>query len=313
MCYIKNVHKAQIKPREEFQMKFTKLTSAALTAGTILSILAPTATFAATAEHDANANGGTELPMSDNTEVGISFGDNTDNGNTGYLRLQMVPHVLDFGNHTEFLSQYPTFDATGHNVSIDSNDRHVSYKNTDTNMTAILNTDDAKLSEVKGKAWATVVDKQITRENNDPEGETAKTTKQSGTWQLKVKSDDVLTATKNGETINNANLLLKNTAYGRTADVFTLTNDAQDSDFQADPTIDDKDVSTITNNVSLSLDGKGEEVLVANAADSEGQGANVFGWDRSDINLTLPKDSKVGNDIYTAHLTWTLYTGVQAS
>lgn len=313
MCYIKNVHKAQIKPREEFQMKFTKLTSAALTAGTILSILAPTATFAATAEHDANANGGTELPMSDNTEVGISFGDNTDNGNTGYLRLQMVPHVLDFGNHTEFLSQYPTFDATGHNVSIDSNDRHASYKNTDTNMTAILNTDDAKLSEVKGKAWATAVDKQITRENNDPEGETAKTTKQSGTWQLKVKSDDVLTATKNGETINNANLLLKNTAYGRTADVFTLTNDAQDSDFQADPTIDDKDVSTITNNVSLSLDGKGEEVLVADAADSEGQGANVFGWDRSDINLTLPKDSKVGNDIYTAHLTWTLYTGVQAS
>ncbi|MEJ1312620.1 cell surface protein [Latilactobacillus sakei] len=234
-------------------MKFTKLTSAALTGGTILSILAPTATFGATAEHDANANGGTELPMSDNTEVGISFGDNTDNGNTGYLRLQMVPHVLDFGNHTEFLSQYPTFDATGHNVSIDSNDRHASYKNTDTNMTAILNTDDAKLSEVKGKAWATVVDKQITRENNDPEGETAKTTKQSGTWQLKVKSDDVLTATKNGETINNANLLLKNTAYGRTADVFTLTNDAQDSDFQADPTIDDKDVSTITNNVSLSL------------------------------------------------------------
>ncbi|WP_436667227.1 WxL domain-containing protein [Latilactobacillus sakei] len=294
-------------------MKFTKLTSAALTAGTILSILAPTATFAATAEHDADANGGTELPMSDNTEVGISFGDNTDNGNTGYLRLQMVPHVLDFGNHTEFLSQYPTFDATGHNVSKDTNDRHASYKNTDTNLTAVLNTDDAKLSDVKGKAWATVVDKQITRENNDPEGETAKTTKQSGTWQLKVKSDDVLTATNNGETINNANLLLKNTAYGRTAEVFTLTNDAQDSEFQADTTIDNADVSTITNNVSLSLDGKGEEVLVADAADSECQGANVFGWDRSDINLTLPKDSKVGNDIYTAHLTWTLYTGVQAS
>ncbi|MFL2063313.1 WxL domain-containing protein [Latilactobacillus sakei] len=299
-------------------MKFTKLTSAALTAGTILSILAPTATFAATVEHDANANGGTELPMSDNTEVGISFGDNTDNGNTGYLRLQMVPHVLDFGNHTEFLSQYPTFDATGHNVSIDSNDRHASYKNTDTNLTATLNTEDPKLEDpkledVKGKAWATVVDKQVTRENNDPEGETAKTTKKSGTWQLKVKSDDVLTATNNGETINNANLLLKNTAYGRTLDVPKLTNEAQDSDFQAGTTIDNSDVSTITNNVSLSLDGKGQEVEVANAADSEGQGANVFGWDRSDINLTLPKDSKVGNNIYTAHLTWTLYTGVQAS
>ena len=107
--------------------------------------------------------------------------------------------------------------------------------------------------------------------------------------------------------------MLKNTAYGQTADVFTLTNEAQDSDFQADPTIDDKDVSTIAKNVPLSLDGKGQEVEVANAADTEGQGANVFGWDRSDINLTLPKDSKVGNDIYTAHLTWTLYTGVTAS
>ncbi len=311
MSYKKTCLEHKLNIREEFQMKFTKLTSAALTAGTILSILAPTATFAATVEHDANANGGTELPMSDNTEVGISFGDNSDNGNTGYLRLQMVPHVLDFGNHTEFLSQYPIFDATGHNVSIDSNDRHASYKNTDTNMTAVLNTNDAKLADVKGKAWATVVDKQITRENNDT-GDDAKTTKQSGTWQLKVKSDDVLTATNNGETINNANLLLKNTAYGQTADVFTLTNEAQDSDFQADPTIDDKDVSTIAKNVSLSLDGKGQEVEVANAADTEGQGANVFGWDRSDINLTLPKDSKVGNDIYTAHLTWTLYTGVQA-
>ncbi|ASN60892.1 WxL domain-containing protein [Latilactobacillus curvatus] len=288
-------------------MKFTKLTSAALTAGTILSILAPTATFAQTAEHDANANGGTELPMPDNTEVGISFGDNTNNGNTGYLRLQMVPHVLDFGNHTEFLSQYPTFDATGHNVSIDSNDRHASYKNTDTNLTATLNTEDPELSKVKGKAWATVVDKQITRENN-----TEPNTKQSGTWQLKVKSDDVLTSTNNGETINNANLLLKNTAYGRTLDVPKLTNEAQDSDFQADSSIDDADVSTIAKNVSLSLDGNSPEVEVANAADTEGQGANVFGWDRSDINLTLPKDSKVGNDIYTAHLTWTLYTGVQA-
>ena len=305
--------RAQIISREEFQMKFTKLTSAALTAGTILSILAPTATFAATVEHDANANGGTELPMSDNTEVGISFGDNSDNGNTGYLRLQMVPHVLDFGNHTEFLSQYPTFDATGHNVSTDSNDRHASYKNTDTNLTATLNTEDPKLEDVKGKAWATVVDKQVTRENNDPEGETAKTTKKSGTWQLKVKSDDALTATENGETINNANLLLKNTAYGRTLDVPKLTNEAQDSGFQADTTIDNDDVSTITNNVSLSLDGTSPEVEVANAADSEGQGANVFGWDRSDINLTLPKDSKVGNNIYTAHLTWTLYTGVTAS
>ena len=52
-------------------MKFTKLTSAALTAGTILSILAPTATFAKTAEGDANANGGTELPMTDKTTVGM--------------------------------------------------------------------------------------------------------------------------------------------------------------------------------------------------------------------------------------------------
>lgn len=287
-------------------MKFTKFTSAALTAGTILSILAPTATFAATAEHDTNANGGTELPMTDDTTVGISFGDNHDNGNTGYLRLQMVPHVLDFGNHTEFLSQYPTFDATGHNVSINSNDRHTSYDNSDTNKTAILNAEGIPgLDTVNGKAWATVVDKQVTRETNDPDGEDAKTTKQSGTWQLRVKSDDVLTS-DNGKTINNANLMLKNTQYGRTQKVFDLTNEKQDSDFVGDLTIDDADVSTITNNISLPLDGSEQNVDVAVAADKEGQGANVFGWDRSDINLTLPKDTKVDNVIYTAKLTWTL-------
>lgn len=295
-------------------MKFTKLTSAALTAGTILSILAPTATFAATVEGDANANGGTELPMTDDTTVGISFGDNTDNGNTGYLRLQMVPHVLDFGNHTEFLSQYPTFDATGHNVSINSNDRHPNYENGDTNMTAVLNTDDTALKDVKGKAWATVVDKQITREKNDAAGtpeNPAKTTKESGTWQLKVKSDDVLTG-NNGSTIDNANLQLDNTAYGRTAEVFTLTGEDQDKDFTADTTEGSTDVSTITNNISLPLDAKGQNVDVAEAAAKEGQGANVFGWDRSDIKLTLPKTSKVDNAVYTAHLTWTLSTGVTA-
>ena len=281
-------------------MKFTKFTSAALTAGTILSILAPTATFAATAEHDANANGGTELPMDDKTTVGISFGDNTNNGNTGYLRLQMVPHVLDFGNHTEFLSQYPTFDATGHNLSINSNDRHASYDNADTNKTAVLNTEDAKLKDVKGKAWATVVDKQETRENavapNDAE---------NGDWTLKVKSDDVLKA-DNGAEIPNANLMLKNTAYGRTGDVFTLTNEKQDEGYVGGGT---KDVSGIEKNVPLALDGSAS-ADVADAKTQEGQGANVFGWNRSDINLTLPKNAKVNNAIYTAHLTWTLATGI---
>lgn len=297
----------QKNKREEFHMKFTKLTSAVLSTATILAVLAPvTTTYAATVEKDANANGGTELPMTDNTEVGISFGDNSDNGNTGYLRLQMVPHVLDFGNHTQFLSRYQTFDATGHNVGINSNDRHASYDNTDTNKTAILNTEDSKLADVKGKAWATVVDKQVTRENN-----TLPNTKQSGTWQLKVKSDDILKA-NNGESIPNANLLLKDTAYGRTADVFTLTNEDQDKNFKADTSIDDKDVSTISNNIAIPLNAAGQDIDVASAADKEGQGANVFGWDRQNINLTLPKDTKVSNAVYTAHLTWTLSTGITA-
>ncbi|XRJ97378.1 WxL domain-containing protein [Latilactobacillus sakei] len=282
-------------------MKFTKLTSAALTAGTILSILAPTATFAKTAEGDANANGGTELPMTDKTTVGISFGDNSDNGNTGYLRLQMVPHVLDFGNHTEFLAQYPTFDATGHNVSINSNDRHASYDNSDTNKTAVLNTEDGKLKDVKGKAWATVVDKQETRENT-----TEPTDNINGDWDLKVKSDDVLTA-NNGEKISNANLMLKDTQYGRTGEVFTLTNEDQDKGYVG---AGDKDVSDYSKNISIPLDAAGQNVKVAHAATAEGQGANVFGWDRKNINLTLPKDTKVSNAVYTAHLTWTLSTGV---
>ena len=284
-------------------MKFTKLTSAALAAGTILSILAPTATFAKTVEGDANANGGTELPMTDKTTVGISFGDNTDNGNTGYLRLQMVPHILDFGNHTEFLAQYPTFDATGHNVSINTNDRHASYDNSDTNKTAVLNTEDSKLSDVKGKAWATVVDKQETRENT-----TEPTNSVNGDWDLNVKSDDVLTA-NNDAKIPNANLMLKNTQYGRTGEVFTLTNEDQDKGYVG---AGDKDVADFSKNISIPLDAAGQNVKVAHAATDEGQGANVFGWDRKNINLTLPKDTKVSNAIYTAHLTWTLSTGVTA-
>lgn len=86
-------------------MKFTKLTSATLLGVSVLSaFIVPGTSFAATQEHNADANGGIELPQHDTTTAGISFGDNNPSGNTGYLRLQMVPHVLDFGNHEQFFA-----------------------------------------------------------------------------------------------------------------------------------------------------------------------------------------------------------------
>ncbi|MFK5282574.1 cell surface protein, partial [Lacticaseibacillus paracasei] len=77
--------------------------------------------------------------------------------------LQMVPKILDFGNHEQFFSDYPVFTADGQNAGRADNTRYPSYKSGNTNLTAVLNTDDTALANVKGKAWTTVVDKQTTR------------------------------------------------------------------------------------------------------------------------------------------------------
>lgn len=300
-------------------MKFTKLTSSVLAGATLLSILAPTATFAATStagsQGPTDDNGGTPLPMTDKTVAGISFGDNSDNGNTGYLRLQMVPHTLDFGNHKLLNNSKRDFTADGKNTTLASNDLAASYDNTDANKTRILNTTDPALSNVANKAWATVVDKQITRTGT---GYAATTTPKSGSWELSVKSDDALTAVdsagnKTSETITGAKLSFDNTAYGRTQKVFELTKDANDASWATDSTAagvtaDDTDISAagIVKSFGTVLKDNGTDVTVATAADGEGQGANVFGWAPQDIKLTMPQGAQVNNAIYKANLTWTL-------
>lgn len=218
--------------------------------------------------------------MTDKTVAGISFGDNSDNGNTGYLCLQMVPHTLDFGNHKLLNNSKRDFTADGKNTTLASNDLAASYDNTDANKTRILNTTDPALSKVENKAWATVVDKQIIRTGT---GYAATKTPKSGSWELSVKSDDALTAVdsagnKTSETITGAKLSFDNTAYGRTQKVFELTKDANDASWVTDST----------------------------AADGEGQGVNVFGWAPQDIKLTMPQGAQVNNAIYKANLTWTL-------
>ena len=214
-------------------MKFTKLTSAALAGATILSILAPaTTTFAATHEGGVIDNGGTPLPQTDKSEVGISFGDNIDNGNTGFLRLQKVPKVLDFGNHAAFDKAFTTFTADGKNYANDKNNQHASYDNSVASKTPLLNAgQDAALKDVANKAWVTVVDKQVTR--TTAPGMNAATTQKAGDWTLGVSTAEPL-KTASGQTIDGASLLFKHTNYALTSDVYGLTNSDQDKTFEKD-------------------------------------------------------------------------------
>lgn len=297
-------------------MKFNKLLSAAMISATVLATAAPVSTFAATQEGNADANGGTALPQKDTSTVGISFGDNTNNGNTGYLRLQMVPHILDFGNHTVFDSQYPTFTADGKNLSKDDNNRYPNYKNGNSNMTALLNTTDTALKDVNGKVWATVVDKQVTRTTTDTKNDNV-----AGSWTLSVQSDSQLVAKTDGGNnsstapIADATLIFKNTSSAQTQDVFGLTQEDQDSTYAKDlaainPAPIVKAVGTVSKNVSLKLEDNGAKVQVAAAGVGEGQGADVFAWKNTDVQLTLPKTATVNNAIYESKLTWTLATGI---
>ncbi|XRJ96500.1 WxL domain-containing protein [Latilactobacillus sakei] len=291
-------------------MKFTKLTSSVLAGATLLSLLAPTASFAKTATGDANANGGTALPQTDKTTAGISFGDNDHNTNSGYLRLQMVPHVLDFGNHKVLDTTTPVFSATGKNDAKDNNDRDLNYESKGTNQTAILNTDDKDLSNVKNTAWATVVDKQVTRKNVD-----ADNTAESGNWTLKVSSDNELTklddqGAATTTTIPDAHISFDKTQTGRTNLVHELTAEDKDATWTTDLAAaatkeTPKAASVVSSYINLALDGS-SKADVAEAKQGEGQGADVFGWTPANIKLTMPETAKVENAIYTANLTWTL-------
>lgn len=279
-------------------MKFTKVTSTVLAGATLLSMLAPTASFAATTD-----NGGTPLPMTDTTDAAISFGDNDDNGNTGYLRLQMVPHTLDFGNHAKYDAKHSSFNATGANLGVIGNDTHASYDQQDSNKTETLTTSDKKLATVNGTAWATVVDKQVANpelvDNTDP---TTPVPGKSGKWALTVSSDGTgLVA--GSHTVAGANLVFANTQYGRTADIYGLTNQDQDNDkYVAAGTTD----ATFVKSVSLDLSTAKEEKPVGSAVENAGDGANVFGWKPSDISLALNGSQDVTTGEYHAGLTWTL-------
>ena len=275
-------------------MKFTKVTSTVLAGATLLSIMAPTASFAASKGEN---NGGTALPMSDTTDAGISFGDNHDNGNSGYLRLQMVPKTLDFGNHAKYDAKHSNFDATGANLGTIGNNTHASFNQQDSNQTELLTTNDTKLKAVNGTAWATVVDKQTA----NPEL-VASSKNTAGDWALTVSADG--TGLKaGGNTINGATLVFANTKYGRTADIYKLTNQDQDNDgYVAKGTTD----ATATGSVSLDLDTPNQEKSVGVAATDQGDGANVFGWNPSDIRLALNGSNDVVTGEYHTALTWTL-------
>ncbi|WP_424348655.1 WxL domain-containing protein [Latilactobacillus sp. 5-91] len=281
-------------------MKFTKLTSTVLTASTLLAILAPaTIASAATPKDDAAANGGTKLPMPDTTDAGISFGDTHDNGNSGYLRLQMVPKTLDFGNHAKYVAAHSNFDANGANLGVVGNDTHASFDQQDSNKTETLTTSDDELKAVQGTAWVTVVDKQV--ENPELAAATPKANT-AGDWVLTVSADGKgLKA--GGHTIADANLVFGNTKYARTADIYGLTNQDQDNDgYTAAGTTD----ATYAKSVSLNLSTPNEEKPVGSAAKDAGDGANVFGWNPSDIRLALNGSNDVATGEYHAGLTWTL-------
>lgn len=298
-------------------MKFAKMTSTVLASAAVLMMAAPSAIFAATLNGGVDDNDGTALPQNDRTKMGISFGDNSHNANTGYLRLQMVPHVLDFGNHNLLDTAYPVFSANGQNDGKADNNRQASYADQSgaTNLTATLNTKDSELAAVKGTAWATVVDKQVARTNAD-----ANNTAASGKWTLSVKADNGLAAVSTDgnrsttDTIDDAHLSFNHTAYAQTADIFGLTGEGQDADWATS----NKGTETATkigqgaiagsfkDNVGLTLNNQNKDVNIVTAEDGEGQGANVFGWTPSNIKLTMPTGAAVSNATYQANLTWTL-------
>jgi hypothetical protein len=296
-------------------MKFTKLIVSSATILSALAMTAPVVASAATPNNDATVNGGQALPQNGSTTAGISFGQLPSTGNTGYLRLQQVPNVLDFGNHTQFLSAYPNFTADGqnqpvNNAATDQNTPHPNYKGGNANQTAILNTQDANLDAVKGKAWATVVDKQDSRSAEENAASTGATS-EPGDWTLSVKADGPLTLKDDAGnatgTTTDATLSFANTASaqtGATANaVYNLTNESQDKDYTA---ASSTPVSAVAKTIAVNVSASDTQHTVATAATGEGAGADVFAWDRNNIRLTLPQTFAAQNGIYETTLTWTL-------
>ncbi|SPS03257.1 cell surface protein [Latilactobacillus sakei] len=297
-------------------MKFTRLISTTLlSATTLASLLAPDATFADVPNKDPDANGGTALPQTDQTTAGISFGDSKPNPNTGHLRLQKVPSILDFGNHVEFNQAYPNFTADGKNTdnannnrfTSSSNNRVVSYNKNNTNLTPVLkNTEVKDLDNMQGLTYVCVVDKQSRRHGLE-------SASAAGLWTLSVKANDYLTRVDNDGnkmdgSIINANIIFNNTAYGQTQDIYNLTGESQDKDWIPDPAAAPLSKDSIEQKISVPLfRTSGNGSTVAKAHVSSGTGANLFGWKPSDITLALPASATVTSPAkYEVQLTWTL-------
>jgi hypothetical protein len=300
-------------------MKLTKIASLVMTSATVLSTVAavtPAITQAKTQEGNVAMNGGKALPDTNHSTVGITFGTNNPNPNPnpdnpnkpddgkGYLRLQHVPAVLDFGSHTKFDSAYPIFTAAGTNLNNTSNDTNKGYAGAD-NQTPKLSTVDTRLAAVKGKTWVTVVDKQDSRTDID-----TKNNNVVGNWQLSVKADGPLTTGKDAgaKTISGATVTFSNTVYAQLPDrINNLTGN--DSDINYNHKGANFNATTMK---SFQIDlGNTSSQTVGSASDYVGAGANVFAWDPSDIQLTLPTNADIEDGTYTTSLTWTLSTGIQ--
>ena len=130
------------------------------------------------------------------------------------------------------------------------------------------------------------------------EDKTGQTDSKAGDWTLSVKADGPLSlkddnGADTGKTIDNATLTMLNTAYGQTGNVYGLTNESQDDGFTPVGAL--VPLTDISKTTTMTLSGTDTNHQVAHAATGEGEGANVFGWDKTNIKLVLPKTSVVNN------------------
>ncbi|RMC47834.1 WxL domain-containing protein [Lactobacillus sp. ESL0228] len=258
---------------------------------------------------DNPGGGGNPNKPDDGKGSNTDPGDGDHNGDgtlkpIGYLRLQHVPEVLDFGSYTAFNSANPVFTAAGTNLNDTGNDVHPGYAGAD-NQTPKLSTTDPNLSGVNGKTWLTVVDKQDKRTTTD-----GKNDKYTGSWQLKVKADGPLTtgSDANAKTIAGATLTFKNTKESTTDKLFDLTGNEADKGYETFTPLVNLPVSDFT--VNLNSSSTAVQIGEDKGPNLSG-GAYVFAWDPSDIKLTLPASASVDAGTYTTSLTWTLSTGIQ--
>jgi hypothetical protein len=305
-------------------MKLTKIASLVMTSATVLSTVAavtPAITQAKTQEGNKTMNGGKALPDTNHSTVGIGFSQDQDakpdpnkhhdDDGVGYLRLQYVPAVLDFGSHTKFNPAAPIFTAAGTNLNNSGNDSgndsatSKGYAGAD-NQTPKLSTTNPNLGSVMGKTWVTVVDKQDSRKVTD-----AKNDNVAGNWQLSVKADGPLTTGKDADakTIAGATLAFNNTAYAAAGAVFGLTQNVADKGY-APAYAPMSPIATKNLTVNLAADSTAVQVGTAPTASTAG-GAFVFAWTPSDIQLALPTDANIVKGTYTTSLTWTLSTGIK--